>query len=712
MSKNNTTILSKKLLLVISDFLRKSTVKVEFNPAIQTSSGTIGLENGFSEPQVNKQLRSMVQADIGLDRCTAPSVVSDLAVETDKTLAPEWVRSAKKQQPKFLPDLHPPTENPQQGEPKKPVTQRAAKARLLDVLVTDHIIDKATAQKAVELQKESNGKRRLIDILIEDLNADMELVLEKVAEYYSFEFVDPSPFFGDKDRLQAIQRMLQVLSKSQYDTAVKLRVLPFDFYRNGVYKLTIISPDPTHPDINGIIRAFGVSKYEIRYVSVIHWKELWRQLAFDQGAKQIGLDVGEEFTQVNREDYEAQLEHELEEEVGRGKLGELIESIMVDGVRTGASDIHVIPKGIHRTEFHFRIDGKLILWSVTKDVRAEAILSVTKDRGKNLDRFEKFSSQDGYAQRTIDNKVIRFRFSTMPIYGSDMQGKLESIVIRILRGAETATGVESLGMHPDSFTTFNKAIRKPQGMVVFTGPTGSGKSTSQVAAINTIIDPSINILTIEDPVEYLIEGCRQIKLNHKLDFEGALRGLLRHDPDVIMVGEMRDRSTADLAVKLANTGHLIFSTLHTNDAASAITRLYNMGIEPFLLAYTINIVVAQRLVRKLCDRCKMIDTHIDEEHLMEYGLSHDEISKMTFYKPVGCVHCVKGFRGRVGIFEVLNMTKEIRKVILKSKDFINEDDIRTLAIQNGMKTLRHSALQLVKEGITSIDTVAGMAIED
>jgi type IV pilus assembly protein PilB len=346
------------------------------------------------------------------------------------------------------------------------------------------------------------------------------------------------------------------------------------------------------------------------------------------------------------------------------------------------------------------------------DVRAEAIITVVKDRGKNLDRFEKFLSQDGFAQRVVDNKMIRFRFSTMPIYSGDLRSKLESVVIRILRGTEAQAGIDSLGMPDTTRDLFLKAIRKPQGMVIFTGPTGSGKTTSQLAAIQTIMDPGINIVTIEDPVEYLIEGCRQVKLNHKLDFEGALRGLLRHDPDVVMVGEMRDKTTAEIGVKLANTGHLIFSTLHTNDAIGAVTRLYNMGIEPFLLAYTVNIVVAQRLVRKLCDRCKAHDDAVDLDLLLESGFTEKEIETTKFYRPVGCVHCIRGYRGRVGIFEALYITKELRKVILKAKDFIDEEALRILAEQNGMQTLRQSAINLVKDGTTSLENVEGLIIED
>jgi type IV pilus assembly protein PilB len=590
--------------------------------------------------------------------------------------------------------------------------KRTQTPRLSKLLVEKGIVTKELIDAALEIQSAKGDRRRLIDILIDDLGADREVILRTIARYYLFESVDPTVAFGNKEKLQFIRQMLNILPPMFYEMAVRRKVIPYELYTNGYDKLILVTPDPTHPEVHTIARGFKFNRYEIKYVTTADWTELWRQLAFDQGERQLGLDVDDGFLDYDPDEAERELEKSLEEEIGRGRLNEVVEGLLVDGVRTGASDIHIIPKSMNRTEFHFRIDGRLTLWSALTDVRSEAVITVIKDRAKNLDRFEKFLSQDGFAQRMIDNKMIRFRFSTMPIYSGDLRSKLESIVIRILRGADDSVNLDALGMDEHTQRVFLKAIRRPQGIIIFTGPTGSGKSTSQLAAIKTIMDPGLNIITIEDPVEYLIEGCRQVKLNHKLDFEGALRGLLRHDPDVVMVGEMRDKITAEIAVKLANTGHLIFSTVHTNDSVSAITRLYNMGIEPFLLAYTINIVVAQRLVRKLCDRCKMVDDSPDVDLLEYCGLTDEEIEKTTLYKAVGCVQCIKGYRGRIGIFEALALNKEMRKIILKSQDFINEDALRTLALQNGMQTLKQSAIDLVKKGITSIENIEGMILDE
>jgi type IV pilus assembly protein PilB len=594
----------------------------------------------------------------------------------------------------------------------EPVLGKSNFPRIIELLINKNAITKEMVERALEIKRNDTQKRRLLDILVDDLAIDRDLIFKHVARHYSFETVDATNVFGDKERLKFIKKLLQELPAYYYELSIRHKVLPFELYRNGFNKLILVTPDPTQPDVTKIATAYKFQKYQIKYISLADWNELWRGLAFDQGLSQAGLGMEEEFAEFTRSEYASELERSIEENVGTGKLVDLIESLLVDGVRTGASDIHVVPRGALRTEFHFRIDGKLTLWSTISDVRAEAILSVTKDRAKNLDRFEKFLSQDGFAQRTIDNQIVRFRFSTMPIYGGDLRSKLESVVIRILRGAEVVADTRSLGMNEKDSNIFQKSINKSQGMVILTGPTGSGKSTSQLAALKMIMDPSLNIITIEDPVEYLIEGCRQVKLNHKLDFEGALRGLLRHDPDIVMVGEMRDKPTADIAVKLANTGHLIFSTLHTNDSVSAITRLYNMGIESFLLAYTINIIVAQRLVRKLCERCKTIDNNVDYDLLTELGYSMDDAAGAKFYKPVGCIRCVKGFRGRSGIFEILQMTKDIRQIILKSQDLIDEEAIRSLAVKNGMQTLKKAAFEMVKSGVTSLSEIAGLTLED
>jgi type IV pilus assembly protein PilB len=315
------------------------------------------------------------------------------------------------------------------------------------------------------------------------------------------------------------------------------------------------------------------------------------------------------------------------------------------------------------------------------------------------------AAQDGSAQKVIDNQIVRFRISILPIISRELGGKFESVVIRILKDADASVSMETIGFDAYSLRMFKEAIAQPHGMVVLTGPTGSGKSTTLVAALRAVMSPTMNTISVEDPVEYLLEGARQIKLNHKLSFDDALRAILRHDPDIVMVGEIRDRTTADIAIKLANTGHLTFSTLHTNDAAGAVSRLFKIGVEPFLIAQAMNIIVAQRLVRKLCDRCKTPVEKPSDAFLARAGFTQDEAESLAFYKPVGCPNCINGYKGRTAIHESLSFTREIRDTILDSGDRIDMNSVKEAAIRHGMQTLRRSGLDLVKKGITTIEEI-------
>ena len=342
----------------------------------------------------------------------------------------------------------------------------------------------------------------------------------------------------------------------------------------------------------------------------------------------------------------------------------------------------------------------------------EAMIAVIKDRSRGLNRFEREIAQDGFIQREVDDQIIRFRVSILPIVGAEFKNKFERVVIRILDDRKIITDLEKLGLDGYSRKIFNEAIKKPQGMIILAGPTGCGKSTTLVAALHQVIDPSVNVLTVEDPVEYVIKGAAQLKIGHKMDFEQALRSILRHDPDIVLVGEIRDRLTADIAIKLANTGHLTFSTLHTNDAASAVARLFKMGIEPFLLASAINIIVAQRLVRSLCI-CKKKMTNLSDEYFVLLGLDPDEWKQYDIYEPAGCSKCMNtGFSGRMAIHEALQISKEMKQLIYHAGEEIDEDAIKKVAKKDGTLSLRESGLEKVKLGLTSFNEVITTTMED
>jgi type IV pilus assembly protein PilB len=403
----------------------------------------------------------------------------------------------------------------------------------------------------------------------------------------------------------------------------------------------------------------------------------------------------------------------LEVEINKSALINLFEGALVEGVRRGASDLHLIPVSSHETDLSFRIDGRLNLWHRQEGTLPEAMIAVVKDRSRGLDRFEREQGQDGFIQREIDGHVIRFRVSILPIAGSEIKNRFESVVIRILDDRKVITDLDELGLTGYARDSFQKAISKPQGMVIMTGPTGCGKSTTIIAALSNIMDPSLNVLTVEDPIEYVIKGARQIKLSHKMNFDSAIRSILRHDPDVVLVGEIRDRETADIAIKLANTGHLTFTTLHTNDAPSVVSRLYKMGIEPFLLAYAINVIVAQRLIRKLCPRCKRNINGLSANYITRLKLDPVEWNKYDVFEPAGCDKCgYTGFNGRMAVHETLFFTKEISQLIFNAGEKIDEESLRVAAKKDGMLSLRESGFEKVKMGLTSFEEVLSNTTDD
>ncbi len=405
-------------------------------------------------------------------------------------------------------------------------------------------------------------------------------------------------------------------------------------------------------------------------------------------------------------------EQALDEEINKSLLVNLFEGALIEAVRRDSSDIHIIPSGKTSIHVMLRVDGKLQIWHKQENTPPEALAAVVKDRSIGVDRFERDTAQDGFAQRLIDGHLIRFRISILPIVSSEYERRFESIVIRVIDDRKVVTDFRKLGFQAQAEQEFIKSINTSKGIIIVTGPTGSGKSTTLMAALYHVINPTVNVLTCEDPVEYVINGARQLKIGNKMSFEQAIRSILRHDPDIVMVGEIRDRITAETAVKLANTGHLTFSTLHTNDAPSAIARLYKMGIEPFLLAYSINIIIAQRLVRKLCNVCKRPLSKDQWPAAIEMGFSQEELENGVVFEPVGCPKCNNGYKGRVNIAEALYFYPEIRNEIVKSKDDIDEDRIRTIAEKKGMLSMRSSGVDRIRNGLTSLPEVIYATSED
>jgi len=586
--------------------------------------------------------------------------------------------------------------------------------RIGQILVQKRIINQTIFQKAVLAQKqEPAGKqRRLQQILVEDFQVDRHLVYSAIAQLYAFKEIDLTAENLNDAALDFIRKTLDTCIEEARGKLMHKRVLPYRASASNKNVLTVIAADPLDREIPVLLKDLPYTQIEIAYCQFEQVNSLIdRVMAFkNEFLQQLEASL-QNVEVVTNEEEEKIDEAALDAEINRSMLTNLIEGTFVEAVRKGASDVHIIPRDGNVTEFHFRVDGKLQLWHALSTVKPEAVAAVIKDRSINIDRFNRNIAQDGYIQRKIDNYHIRFRVSVLPIVVSESTRRYESIVIRVLDDRKVITDLNLLGLQEQAAQDFETAIHKPQGVIIITGPTGSGKSTTLVAALHRIIDPTKNVVTVEEPVEYLIRGARQVKLGPKLNFDQALRSILRHDPDIVMVGEMRDLKSAEIAVSLANTGHITFSTLHTNDAPSAVSRLYMLGVEPFLIANAINLIMAQRLVRKLCENCKQAARDIDVDMARFVGFTDHEIRNTVFYQPAGCDKCYAGFRGRQCITEALLFSQEIRQIILKNAQNIDEDMVRQESIRNGMLTLRASGRERIKAGTTTIEEVVAATVE-
>ncbi len=616
-----------------------------------------------------------------------------------------------------------PREKGQQNEPypaQPAITLEAAcrNDRVVYRLLDKGIISDAEVETAYRewIVGRENGLRaplwRMLTLFPE---VAKEKVYLEASRVYAFEPAE----LEEEVTLKFLEKHRESFDEESWDKMLELFLLPVALDTeplSGEPRWTFATHDPTRPEVHQLLKKMDVRRFEVRYCTESDLAALVTESFVSRNEYLERLESAEDvfdFGNTSEVAGEALVDDDrLEAEIKGSKLINLFEAALVEAVKSGTSDLHIFPNADGKIEIHFRVDGELILWYREENVRAEAFLAVVKDNSVNVDRFERDAAQDGFIQRWIDETLIRFRVSVLPIATARQEINAESVVIRVLDDRKVLTDLGKLGLLKTAMKRFDVAVRQPHGMVILTGPTGSGKSTTLVAALHQVVTPKVNVLTVEDPVEYIIKGVRQIKLSHKLELDGALRAILRHDPDVVMVGEMRDEQTAELAVKLANTGHLTFSTLHTNDAPSAISRLYKMGVEPFLIAYAINLVVAQRLVRKLCPDCKRTDPAPDADLLHFLNFDAKDVASEKIFIPGSNPDCPTckglGFKGRRAIAEALPFTPAIRRLVVESEGMIDEDKIRAQAREEGMLTLADSAREVVLMGDTTVQELMRM----
>ena len=566
-----------------------------------------------------------------------------------------------------------------------------SKRRLGEILYKKGYVGKEKLIAAIKKGKKIN--RRLGEVLIADGLATEEQVYEALAKQFGFEFID----------LEKVDVSEDVTKLVPEDIIKKHSIIPLS-QDNG--ELRVVIKDPMDLDTIDLLR-FRLNM-EIRCCLACPTKI--DNYIEDASAVQESTDEYRRSIDQTAEELRS-MGHAIEAEVRKaeaagddedeGPIVRLVNLVIDEAVRIGASDIHVEPMA-DRVRIRYRVDGVCIEKdNIPKNMQMPLLARFKILSG--MDIGERRLPQDGRIKRTIDKQDIDFRVSCLPGYHG------ESTVLRILRPDSVNIGIEAIGFDSEDYARFSKIIKQPNGIFLVTGPTGSGKTTTLYSALQELNRPDKKIITAEDPVEYNIVGINQcqVRTDIGLTFEAILRSMLRQAPNIILIGEIRDGVVADIAIQAALTGHLVFSTLHTNDAPSAITRLIDMGVKPFLVASSVQAIMAQRLVRTICKECKVVDESPDPHFLRLLSIKPDDMREHPIYKGTGCNRCEgTGFKGRIAIFEMLEMNNQLRELALARAP---AGELRRTALSTSMTSLLEDGKKKVFKGITTPAEVSRVA---
>lgn len=548
------------------------------------------------------------------------------------------------------------------------------KVRLGDLLVNSGVITQEMLEKGLALQKGSG--RKLGETLVDEGITTEENIAKALSSQLHYDIVD----------LQTVTIEDEVLGLVPAAVLKKYKMIPFEYAADNMNVLRVAMSDPmdmTAMDDIGIITNLQVEPVVATTRSIM--------LAIDRYYGQAEVNSALEEYAKEKEILLEEEEDIYSEDVNNSPIVQLVKSMIDQAVRQRASDIHIEPME-RQVRIRYRIDGALYEKANYNIRLLPAMVARIKIIG-GMDISERRKPQDGRITQVVDRREFDIRVSILPtVYG-------EKVVMRLTSKNALTREKSQLGLRADELKKFDHILSNPHGILLVTGPTGSGKSTTLYTALSELNKEDVNIITVEDPVEANIDGINQVQVNNKanLTFATALRSILRQDPDIIMIGEIRDQETASIAVQASITGHLVVSTLHTNSAASTITRLADMGIEPYLIADSTIGVIAQRLVRRLCPECKK-PKKADPEELEMLMLEPD--ADVTVYEPCGCTKCDgTGFRGRIGVYEIMEVTQPLKNIISKHG---TAEEIKEKALEEGMNTLRMAATKYVLEGITSV----------
>ncbi|MCO5171411.1 MAG: Flp pilus assembly complex ATPase component TadA [Planctomycetes bacterium] len=557
-----------------------------------------------------------------------------------------------------------------------------AKKRIGQILIEMGYVTQAEVDAGLAEQKKGGGGKKLGELLVEAKACDEEQVAKAIAHQHSLKYCQISKFSVPPDVVAAVAK----------DVATEVTIMPL---KKGKRSLVVAAENPLDFfQLDNLRFRLGVEVEAVIASRMEILAAINKYYGETLGLEEAMEGMGEEIA----------LKRDLQEDVDEADgddapIIRLVNQIIAEAVKKRASDIHVEPME-RKVRLRYRIDGDCIEQEPIPKKLQGALLSRLKIMAK-MKPEEKRTPQDGRIKLRLAGRDIDFRVNSLPATHG------ESIVLRILDKESALVDLEILGLHSTDFEKFNRIIKRPNGIFLVTGPTGSGKTTTLYAALKKLNKPDVKIITAENPVEYNLEGINQAEVNHEIGrtFSVILKAMLRQAPNVILVGEIRDEETATVGIQAALTGHLVFSTLHTNDAPSSISRLTDMGVKPFLVASAVLAILAQRLLRRLCPKCKEpIEVRdLPEWQLASVGLKPEQVRGKQLYGPVGCDNCNgAGYRGRLGVYELLEMGPQVRELAFNEA---HTTEIRKAAIQNGMSSLQVDGVRKVLDGLTTIDEV-------
>ena len=578
-----------------------------------------------------------------------------------------------------------------QGAAAPPLTS------LLEHLARSGVISKQHAMDASEWKRRNEkDKRGLVEILEQIFSVPADPLRQAVAQYYAFRTVTLTDRNVRRLLVSDVNKMVRSLPDTTFQQLIKLKLLPFDIAENQPDKVVLVTPNPADREIHDFARVFPYKRFEICYMKETEWAEYWRQVS-SSSAKDTAEPTSTTGAKVSEVDFEAMMDREI----ARTKINVQLDNIILDAIRSNASEVHVTPRGPRKTEVLFRLDGHLALWASMDDIRCEAVATALKERTIGIDRYERQAAQQGIIERSVENIPVRIAVSVLPLLTRDSAARYESIVMRIFRDASILPGIDGLGCDPHVDQVIRNAMAASHGLLLFAGTSRDGAAATQVAVLRALMKSAVNAMVIQDRVQFIIDGARQIKLNPRLSADDALSVIADHDPDIIMLGDLTSAGRAEIAVRLANIGHMVLATLPVRSASKALAHLIDLTGNPFQAAEAVTGIVAQQSLRLLCPRCrKALQESAQIEQLARL---RDAVSPAITYRAVGCIDCKGGYSSRWLLYEAFAMTQSLRHVVVQGSGRPDEHLIESAAQKDGLVSMSHQAQDLFVAGSTTVE---------